>query len=104
MKISATGIWIKFKGTSCNKYAAIAIICVHVLIFPSWFAATTSPVPASTRRKPVTANSRLIITITIQAGTYCISTNVISAAETSNLSANGSRNFPKFVTRLYFLA
>lgn len=42
MKISATGIWIKFKGTSCNKYAAIAIICVHVLIFPSWFAATTS--------------------------------------------------------------
>ena len=35
-------------GRLCNNKAEIATICAHVLIFPSMFAATTSPVPAST--------------------------------------------------------
>ena len=35
---------------------------------------------------------------------FPVSTRQINAAHTSNLSAKGSMNFPKFVTRLYFLA
>src|SRR5699024_7703383 len=64
-------------------------------------AASTVP-PSSTRskRKPVTANSREIITTTTHAGANPNSINTIRAAETNNLSANGSANFPKFVTKL----
>ena len=67
----------------CKSKAEIATICAHVLIFPNWFAATTSPVPARIKRRPVTANSRLIITITIQDGANSSSTNRINAAEDS---------------------
>ena len=49
-------------------------------------------------------NSRLMMMMTIQAGSSRSSIIQISAEHTSSLSANGSINFPKFVTRLYFLA
>ena len=42
--------------------------------------------------------------ITIHAGILSRSTSAISAEHTKSLSASGSINFPKFVTRLYFLA
>ena len=49
-------------------------------------------------------NSLLMMTITIQAGIRPSSTSAIMAALTSSLSARGSMNLPKLVTRLYFLA
>ena len=49
-------------------------------------------------------NSRLMITITIQAGRFPSSIRQIRAEHTSSLSASGSMNLPKLVTRLYFLA
>src|SRR5699024_5590167 len=79
-------------------------ICETVLSLPILLAANTTPSPEATKRKPVIANSLLIITITIQAGAICNSISIIKAADTSNLSANGSKNFPIFVIRLYFLA
>ena len=42
--------------------------------------------------------------MTIQAGASCNSTSKISAADTKSLSASGSKNFPKFVTKLYLRA
>ena len=48
--------------------------------------------------------SRAMITITIHAGILFRSDSAMSAEHTSSLSARGSMNFPKLVTRLYFLA
>ena len=49
-------------------------------------------------------NSLAIMIITIQDGMAPFSMRQIIAEQTSNLSANGSINLPKLVTRLYFLA
>ena len=49
-------------------------------------------------------NSRLMMIMTIQAGSCPSSIRQIRAEQTRSLSASGSMNFPKFVTRLYFLA
>ena len=58
--------------------------------------------------KPVIINSLaiIIITTTLLNGTTASSIPIraIIADETKSLSANGSINFPKLVTRLYFLA
>ena len=45
-----------------------------------------------------------MITITNHAASFFVSIIQIIAEHTSSLSASGSINFPKFVTRLYFLA
>src|SRR5690625_7951810 len=83
-------------GKLCSNNKIIAKIWVTVFNFPILLAANTIPSPAATNLSPVTANSRLIIIITIHAGASPISTSKINAAETSNLSAKGSKNFPKF--------
>ena len=64
----------------------------------------TIPLSDATKRNPLMINSLAIITITIHAANRSISTRQIMAEHTKSLSANGSINFPKFVTRLYFLA
>ena len=46
----------------------------------------------------MTANSREMMTIATQAASRSSETSEISAAETSSLSASGSRNFPTVVT------
>ena len=79
-------------------------ICSAVFILPHIPAAITIPLSAATRRKPLIINSLAIITITIQHGILSSSINAIIADETRSLSASGSINFPKLVTRLYFLA
>ena len=61
----AKGIENISKKILCSSNAEIATICVHIFIFPSCFAATTSPSSAKIKRSPVTANSRLIIKMTI---------------------------------------
>ena len=75
------------------------IICAVVLNFPHQLAAITIPLSEAIRRKPLIANSRLMIIMTIHAGSLPSSTRQIIAALTSSLSASGSINFPKFVTR-----
>ena len=80
-------------------------ICVNVFIFPGIAAAkTVPPVSTNNSRKPVTANSRQMITATTQAGAIFISINIIKADMTNNLSAIGSANFPKFVTTFHLRA
>ena len=54
--------------------------------------------------KPLIINSLAIIIITTHAGILSRSTSAISAEHTKSLSASGSINLPKLVTRLYFLA
>lgn len=53
---------------------------------------------------PVTANSLAIIMIIAQAGMIPLLVNNIKAEFVSILSAKGSANFPKLVTKLFFLA
>ena len=59
---------------------------------------------AANMRKPVMANSLATIIMTPHAGITPSSTSIIKADIVSTLSAKGSRNFPKVVTRLYFRA
>src|SRR5699024_12545675 len=80
-----------------------ATICETVLILPMLLAANTTPSPEATKRKPVIANSLLIITITIQAGASCNSINIIKTADNSNLSANKYKNLSIYVIKLYFI-
>src|SRR5699024_3945112 len=102
--IISKGILVYENGKLFNINKITAKICETVLSLPILLAANTTPSPEATKRKPVIANSLLIITITIQTGAICNSISIIKAADTSNLSANGSKNFPIFVIRLYFLA
>ena len=51
-------------------------------------------------RRPVIANSRPMITATIQAGAASIWTSEMKAAAVSSLSAMGSINWPSVVTCL----
>jgi hypothetical protein len=48
-------------------------------------------------RIPVTANSRVNMRKQIQPDSSLVATNAIMAAEISNLSAKGSKNFPVLV-------
>ena len=50
------------------------------------------------------ANSLATMMMTIQEGILPISTRAIRAEQTRSLSARGSMNLPKSVTRPYFLA
>lgn len=78
--------------------------CVMVLIFPKGLAAMVTLSDAARMRKPVMANSLATMMMTPQAGIIPSSTNIIKAEIVSTLSAKGSRNFPKVVTRLCFRA
>lgn len=82
-----------------NIKKMIANICALVLILPGHAAAITSPLPASSKRKPVTASSRHKMIATPQAGTEPRTAKKINAVITNNLSAKGSANFPKLVTK-----
>ncbi len=75
----------------------IATTCSIVFTFPSQLAWITTPCSAATSRNPVTANSRAMITIAIQAASRSSDTRAISDAAISNLSAIGSINLPKVV-------
>ena len=64
----------------------------------------TIPLSEATRRNPLMINSLAMITRTTITFSLFIDVRQISAVHTSSLSASGSINLPKFVTRLYFLA
>ena len=81
-----------------------ATIVNAVFSFPHIPAATTTPSFAVTSRRPDTINSRATIIITGTEPITPRSTMHISAETTSTLSARGSRNFPKVVTRLLLRA
>src|SRR5690625_5110862 len=100
-KISPIGRPVHPSGKSSTNKKVIDNNWVTVFIFPGQAAANTVP-PSSTsnKRSPVTANSREIMMTTTHAGANPNSTRTINAADTNNLSANGSANFPKLVTRL----
>ena len=83
--------------------------CEKVLIFPAHAAAITFPALfAAIRRRDVIASSRKTTIRVIHTNTFVryvyLAVAPISAVITINLSASGSINFPKFVTRLCFLA
>ena len=80
------------------------IIWLTVFDFPHMLAAMTIPWSEATRRKPLMMNSRAMMMMTIHAGSCLSCTMQIRAEQTRSLSARGSMNLPKFVTRLYFLA
>ena len=88
-------------GAGSNAIRAkIAATWSAVFSFPSQLAAITTPRSAATLRSPVTASSRAMITIAIQAARRSSETSEISAAITSSLSASGSISLPKLVTCL----
>jgi hypothetical protein len=65
---------------------------------PSQLAAITTPSSTASARSPVTASSRAMITIAIQAWRRSSATSETSAATISSLSASGSISFPNVVT------
>ena len=84
--------------------AMTIIIWNVVLNLPHQLAAMTTPFSAATSLKPLIMNSLAIMITTIHDGILPRSIRQIMALHTSSLSAKGSINLPKFVTRLYFLA
>ena len=78
----------------------IATIWSTVLTLPYHDAAMTVPSAEATMRRPLTMNSREMMTNAIHAGRTSSSTSASSAAVTSSLSASGSRNLPNVVTSL----
>ena len=70
-----------------------------VFCFPSLSAASTAPRAPATRRRPVTRNSLARIAITSHPGIKSFSIKVIKAAAIRTLSASGSINCPKAVTK-----
>ena len=74
-------------------------ICHNVFCFPSRSAESTAPRAPATRRSPVTKNSRARIAITSHPGISRWSRSVTNAAAISTLSASGSINWPKAVTK-----
>ena len=67
-------------------------------------AATTTPSLATTSLSPVTINSRERMIITATGSISRSKQRVIRAVITSSLSASGSKNLPKVVTRFCALA
>lgn len=86
------------------KHDIIAKICDIVFSFPREFAAITLPFELAINLSDVTKNSLDKITITITTSINFKLKRQSKADITSILSARGSMNFPKFVTKLYFLA
>ncbi len=78
----------------------IATIWTTVLTLPYHEAAMTVPSADATIRRPLTMNSREMMTNAIHAGSTSSSTSASSAAVTSSLSASGSMNLPKVVISL----
>src|SRR5699024_12144586 len=97
--IISKGILVYENGKLFNINKITAKICETVLSFPILLADNTTPSPEATKRKPVIANSLLIITITIQEGAICNSICIIKTADTNNLSASVS----KHITILLFI-
>ena len=82
----------------------IDTIVKAVFNFPDIPAGITTPSPLAISLKPDTINSLEAIII---KGTQFIKPTSVKQANadiTRTLSASGSKNFPKFVTRLFFLA
>lgn len=79
-------------------------IWLMVLAFPHQLAAMTMPSAAAMALKILTINSLDKMMITTQALINPSWTKQTKADVTSNLSAKGSINLPKFVINLYFLA
>ncbi|WP_244495814.1 hypothetical protein, partial [Escherichia coli] len=75
-----------------------------VLSFQLFPAAITFPSAAAIALNMLTVSSLATIIITIQLLTRWSSIIHVRAEITNSLSATGSINFPKSVTRLYFLA
>src|SRR3954454_18628906 len=69
-----------------------------VLSLPQMLAGMTSPCSIASWRRPVTANSRAMMTIATQAETRLSDTSDTSAAVTRSLSASGSISLPKVET------
>ncbi len=78
--------------------SARATFWLRALALPKRPAEMITFSAAATRRRPVTANSRAMITIATHAATAPVSTSDTSTAEISSLSARGSRKAPATVT------
>ena len=94
-------------SSTIGPMASITItqtIVAAVFTLPDQPAAITRPLSLAIIRRPLTANSRSSTTSSAQAGILPCSTNHSIAAVTKILSARGSANLPKSVTRLYFRA
>ena len=90
-------------GCGCeddDEDVIIAKIVTNVLALPNQLAAMMIPSLLATIRRPETMNSRATMISAIHEGSVPSSQKASSAAQTSILSASGSRNFPKVVTSL----
>ena len=76
------------------------VMVVAVFHLPRLLAAMTTPLEATTMRRPETRNSREITTRSTQLPTTPCSSRKQSETTTASLSAMGSRNLPKVVTSL----
>ena len=82
-----------------NMIMHMATIVKAVFNLPQIPAATTIPSLATTSLSPVTINSLASIITTATGSIQRSKVKLISATMTSSLSASGSRNLPKFVTK-----
>src|SRR5699024_5906955 len=87
-----------------NNNKIIAINCVAVLNLPQILAAIVILLDAAITLKPVIINSLATTITTIHAETLFKSISIIRAVVANILSANGSKNFPKVVTKFLLLA
>ena len=85
-------------GATFRMTHAIATFWLRVLSLPRLLAGITRSSRTATSRRPVTANSRVMMTMAIHADTSPTSMRQSSAPVTSSLSARGSRNAPATVT------
>ncbi len=106
---SNVAMFIKLSPTSGSSSticiaitAIIAIICETVFALPHILAATTLPFEAAISRIEVTENSRKSTIMTATQSHIPSCTKHRNAASTRILSASGSANFPKSVTRPFF--
>jgi len=76
-----------------------ALICVTVFVLPRGAAAITRPWLAATERRMVMISSREKMTTTTHAATRPSWTRTMRTERTKSLSASGSRNLPRSLTR-----
>ena len=75
------------------------VIWKTVFTLPHMLAAITTPASDAIKRKPLMINSRAMMIMTTQAAKRCWLERQIKAEQTNSLSASGSINLPKFVTK-----
>lgn len=103
-KVSDLGTEFIVPKVSQIRPAMMYVSWKVVFHLPRRSAARTCPASMAIWRRPVTRNSRAIISAVTHTGQMPFAVRKTKAVQTSILSASGSSSFPRGVTRFIFLA